>query len=460
MPGITIPTAPVKSEGQIQVNINSQVNSSQIREETLNGRNYWVVPSTTLPFDVVMNGGLYSKTQIEANYQKLDGTLAPLGHPAVNGQHVPAGSPDGLARGYCGAHNRNVRLVGNKVALDKYIDIEVAGRTEQGKRLLTRLEAMKNGTDKTPIHTSVAVFLEREIVVNASAGYDWIAHIKAVDHDAILLDEPGAATPEQGVGMMVNSVLNVNASDAKRLVGNAGVFNDETNYERRARIERAARELLAVKADEYIEADEFTGSQVIIRHGSWENARMYGYKDEAGKIVIDPTGVGVVRKSSWVQLLPNSVQNLLHSLGITQNQARPEDVQKEDEMPLTAEDRAEIGKQVADLGVNLSKSIADAVATQLGAVVTKIDALEANHKVVLDSVTANSRAQDEVKRAAVSAHFKLSKESVAALQANVLDEMHKQVGTAAPIGDNGNLDANGNKSFAMPDLGNYMGKVN
>lgn len=204
------PAADVENKhGPIQVNITTQVNSKSIRREQYNGREHWVVPSYTLPADVVMNDGLYSVNEIDAHYQGLEGTLAPLGHPQVNGKFVSAFSPEGINVGHIGAWNRNVKKSGNRVYVEKWIDTEVARRTENGNRLLGRLEALERGDDVPPIHTSVAVFLD-QLEPNeqqAATGAKWVAKIHAMDHDAILLDEVGAATPEQGVGMMVNADL-------------------------------------------------------------------------------------------------------------------------------------------------------------------------------------------------------------------------------------------------------------
>ena len=114
----------------MQVNIRTQVNSKSIRREQHNGRDHIVIPSYTMPFDVVMNGGLYPKDQIVANYKKLEGTLAPLGHPTVNGAFVSAFSPEGINLGHIGAWNRNTKLVGNRVYTEKWIDVEVAQNSE------------------------------------------------------------------------------------------------------------------------------------------------------------------------------------------------------------------------------------------------------------------------------------------------------------------------------------------
>ena len=61
------------------------------------------------------------------------------------------------------------------------------------------LEAINRGE---PIHTSTGIFLNVED--SGVSEYGYIAKDMYFDHDAILLGEEGAATPSQGVGMMVN----------------------------------------------------------------------------------------------------------------------------------------------------------------------------------------------------------------------------------------------------------------
>ena len=195
----------------IQVNITSK--ATTIKRVQHNGRDHWMVSSYTLPADCIMNGGLYPKAEIEAHYQSLDGTLAPFGHPMVDGHYVSAFSPEGINVGHVGAWNTNVRLDGNRVAVDKMIDVEVAGRTENGKRLLERLEQIEAGQAE-PISTSVAVFLNQKPAPKG-APYQWIAEIEAIDHDAILMDEEPAASVEQGVGIMVNTADAVPMADIK-----------------------------------------------------------------------------------------------------------------------------------------------------------------------------------------------------------------------------------------------------
>ena len=186
------------SQGErIRANIRCSVNASQIRREKRDGRDVLVVPSYTLPDDVVMNGILYPAAEIENSYTTLEGTPAPLGHPTVNGMFVPSRSPLGLNIGYFGAWNANVTRKDGRVYVEKIIDVERASESAMGRRVLAALESNQ------PIHTSTGLLMNiRECSRSDLA--NWEGYDMEFDHDAILLDEQGAATPAQGVGMLVN----------------------------------------------------------------------------------------------------------------------------------------------------------------------------------------------------------------------------------------------------------------
>ncbi len=186
---------------QIRLNISTVVNASAIRREKRDGRDVIIVPSATMPDDIVMNGSggpiLYPAAEIEKSFKGLERTPAPLGHPMVNGKFVSARDPEGLTRGWFGAWNENVRRENGRVLLDKVIDVEIANQSAGGKSVLAAIDK------QDPIHTSTGLLA----MLDASDGtpHKFTARDMVFDHDAILLDTPGAATPEQGVGIFVNS---------------------------------------------------------------------------------------------------------------------------------------------------------------------------------------------------------------------------------------------------------------
>lgn len=194
---------------QTRINIRSIANSKAARKVRRNGRDLVIVPSATLPDNVIMNGIRYPAEEIEKSYKTLERTPAPFGHPTINGMFVSARDPEAINIGYVGAWNENVRRENGRVFLDKVIDVEVANRSENGKRLLEAIEEGK------PVHTSTGLLAN--LMETGEEDPKWAVCDILFDHDAILLDEEGAATPDQGVGMFVNGqridVINSSLTD-------------------------------------------------------------------------------------------------------------------------------------------------------------------------------------------------------------------------------------------------------
>jgi hypothetical protein len=183
---------------RIRVNVRALANTKAARREKRNGRDVVIVPSATLPDDVVMNGIMYPADEIEKSYKSLDRAPAPLGHPLINNQFVSARDPEGINIGWVGAWNENARRENGRVFLDKVIDVDVANRSDGGKAVLAAIDKSE------PVHTSTGLYCDLE-AAEEGADHKHIARNIEFDHDAILIGEQGAATPEQGVGMFVNS---------------------------------------------------------------------------------------------------------------------------------------------------------------------------------------------------------------------------------------------------------------
>ncbi|WP_336707641.1 MULTISPECIES: hypothetical protein [unclassified Cedecea] len=419
----------------MQVNVTTKVNNQSIRKEVYNGREHWVLPSYTLPANVVMNGVLYPAEEIDAHYQGLDGTLAPLGHPQVNGQFVSAFSPEGINQGHIGAWNRNAKKAGNRIYVEKWVDTVVANQSEQGRELLERVEAIQRGEDVPPIHTSVAVFLE-ELEANEhqkALGANGVAKIHSMDHDAILLHEVGAATPEQGVGLMVNADL------ATPIKTNSGALVGESYRERESCLDRAVRDKFATGPDDYAWVADFTDSQVVIvRNGG--KAEVFAYSSDGEKITIEDTGTSVARQESWVEIAANKFKSLFTWQG------KPATNHKtEGDMPLTTEEKQEL---ITEIGKGLAANISEA----LNPIKEAISGLQTNHNQLAETLTANSRAEEKTKREAVA---KVHGEIVAnALAGDALDAMFKSLGSAAPLGTNA---AQGHQEAGAPDPKTHFG---
>ncbi|MEP8728458.1 DUF2213 domain-containing protein, partial [Enterobacter hormaechei] len=184
------------------------INASNISTTTINGQEHYVIRGAVpIVDDIVMNGGLYPAEEINNSYQTMERKLMPIGHPMVNGKYVSANDPQAVNDYYAGAWAQNVSKANDKVVMDVYVNKAVADTKPDGKRLIQRLDDMISGNNADPIHVSTGLLLNKEQKAGESKQkkYSWVAHNMQFDHIAILLDEPGAGTPEEGVGMFVNA---------------------------------------------------------------------------------------------------------------------------------------------------------------------------------------------------------------------------------------------------------------
>lgn len=365
---------------KIRVNIRSVVNHASVREELdVNGRMCIVVPSKTLPDDVVMNEIKYPAAEIAKAFNTLEGTPAPMGHPIVRGQYVGVGHSEAYPF-ISGAINRNVKRVDGVVHLEKWIDKEYATRNHP-----SLIEAINK---KQPIHTSTGLTLERIEVANG-AGYKYEAHNMLFDHDAILLNEVGAATPEQGVGVFVNS-----AGDQYEVVNS--VLSDESADSTRAAIQAALPE--DAWLDDY---DETTA--VYDTNGGGKVAQSYTITDGVALLTGEP--YNVKRKTVWERVVAAF---------------KPKPVQVENKMD-------EELKALLTANSDAVAKIADAV-TKLSA---DVEAVKSAQDAAGEAATVAANAAMADKRKVVAE--KLGEVVANALQGEALDAAHAKLQTAATV---------------------------
>lgn len=315
---------------QTLLNIVNKVDNSQIRHiKNARGDDVIVVPSFTMVFDSVLNDGLYPASELIKAYNQLDGAPAPVGHPIdTNGEYISAHSEEGVLYYQCGVFNKNAQLVedethGMRVYVEKHIHVNTAKQTERGQALLAAVNEGK------PIHTSTGLLLvpnDKQGVNNKGQKYSWVATNMALDHDAILLDEEGAATPRDGVGIFANHTLH------KQVTRNGAVFavnsmvraaneEDKDTTETQSEIYHreksdALRAALAAKLgdQEYVYVEDFTDTHLIFENDSQFYKLSYS-TSESGTITLGDTPEVVRKKTAW-----ETVTNKLLSL-FKKNQA-------------------------------------------------------------------------------------------------------------------------------------------
>ena len=365
---------------KIRVNIRSVVNHASVREELdVNGRMCIVVPSKTLPDDVVMNDIKYPAAEIAKAFNTLEGTPAPMGHPIVRGQYVGVGHSEAYPF-ISGAINRNVKRVDGVVHLEKWIDKEYATRNHPAL-----IEAINK---KQPIHTSTGLILERIPVAN-NDGYKYEAHNMVFDHDAILLNEVGAATPDQGVGVFVNS-----AGDQYEVVNS--VLSDDSADSTRTAIQMALPDHAWL--DDY---DETTA--VYDADDGVKLAQTYTITDGVALLTGEP--YNVKRKTVWERVVAAF---------------KPKPVQVENKMD-------EELKALLTANSDAVAKIADAV-TKLSA---DVEAVKSAQDAAGEAAAVAANAAMADKRKVVAE--KLGEVVANALQGEALDAAHAKLQTAATV---------------------------
>lgn len=190
---------------QQRVHILSAVNAANVSKA---GSTYTIKDVVGCVDGLVMNGMLYPGDQLAAGAPTLEGKPAPAGHPKnADGAYISALNGEALLTSYAGAVCRNARHEGGRTLVDVLVNEAQAKAHPDGGKLIERLDAAMNGTNAEPIHVSTGLFCAPVTANGESLGkkYRRIATNIQYDHLAILLNEQGAGTPAQGVGMFLNA---------------------------------------------------------------------------------------------------------------------------------------------------------------------------------------------------------------------------------------------------------------
>lgn len=448
------------------------INASNISTTTINGQEHYVIRGAVpIVDDIVMNGGLYPAEEINNSYLTMERKLMPIGHPMVNGKYVSANDPQAVNDYYAGAWAQNVCKANDKVVMDVYVNKSVADTKPDGKRLIQRLDDMITGNNADPIHVSTGLLLNKEQKAGESKGkkHSWIAHNMQFDHIAILLDEPGAGTPEEGVGMFVNAdgeeadVESTSIIDAansmkdgwwnkvKFFLNNSSEMSFDDIYQAlRMSIkqdDKKWRYVVSVWPDHFVYEEDGENAKPKLFD------QKYLITDKVVTLVDDP--VEVVRKPTEYEVKTNGETNpmkekmiaALNAAGVktegltddqvwdayNQQMKKPADGKKDEEDPEADKNKKK------DTAAN-----AEEIPAWAKALSEKVDALNTQ-------ISANADTERKEMREAVKAKFGLSDTAVNAMADEPLKEMFSQCQTS--LGLNGAFrQANSSQSVSeMPE---------
>lgn len=190
---------------QKRVNIVTAVNAANVSKT---GGTYTVRDVVHAVDGIVLNARLYPGEELAKSVAGLNQRPAPAGHPKDSkGRHISATNGEALGMAWIGAWCTNSRYEGGRAVCDIVINEAQAKALPAGAKVLERLDAAILGTNTDPIGVSSGLLLQEVAANGESRGkkYRSIATNMQFDHLAILLEETPAGTPEEGVGMFLNS---------------------------------------------------------------------------------------------------------------------------------------------------------------------------------------------------------------------------------------------------------------
>lgn len=434
-----------------RVNVLTVVNSaSNITTETIDGKPHIVVRGITpVVDDIVMNRKLYPAAEIEKAYNTLERNPMPLGHPKVDGKHVSARDVRAVNEYHVGAWLQNVSHKDGKVMGDMYVNRQYAESSEKGKRLINRLDEMLAGTNSDPIHISTGLLYSGIAANGESKGkkYNEIATNMMFDHVAVLLDEPGAGTPEEGVGIFVNSEGDEQKIEVARLADGIdctrdGLLNKTKFFFTNASnfsfddISRAISDKLREgdAEDKWLWPETVWPDSFIYRNDTKYLKQKY-LIDDGGKAVFVGEPVEVVRKPTEYEIKTNGENDPMKELIINALKAagKPTDGKSDadlmDAYNQMAAEKAKPKEETPEEKAAREKKEADDKKAKEQA--TNSEDMPAWAKLLTEQVTAinsqlnaNSDKEKGEKRAAVKLAMNMSDEEVADLDGKALDAMY------------------------------------
>lgn len=256
----------------------SSVQEYTAREETLNGREYLAVP-VTMMVEGVHQGShgalLHTAEELGKIPESWNGIPVTIGHPVVDGKPVSANSPEILQVWAVG-------IVFNTTIKNTSLKSEAWFEKEKLKTLNENLyNRIVNGEI---VEVSVGVFSEDEIVEGTWHNEQYVAVARNLrpDHLAILPNQTGACSVEDGCGLRTNS-NNMKINDENRLevlqqLKQQGYVVSEltVNESLLQRIEKVRSKVYAMDAEKcYYYVEDMDNDWVIYNKNDHDESKLY-----------------------------------------------------------------------------------------------------------------------------------------------------------------------------------------
>lgn len=294
----------------------------EIRTETENDKLYTVVPV------IMMVEGVHS------------GSAGPVFHAATelgrnvdawNGQPVVIHHPTNTSGEFISAHSEGVNRVG--VIRNAHMDgvkLRAEAWLEVNKIAVTNPNVISYITDRKPLDVSVGVFTEDENTTGTWNGeaYSKVARNHIPDHLAILPDEQGACSWEDGCGVRVNQKSNaMDKSEFYKLNPIVIQTNKKGYNEISSNIGRMVDSMDSEMSYHYVEEvyeDHFVYRKVNRSNGDHKHYRQDYSMAEDGTITLNSDPVGVRKEVEYLPLTTMKRTNPVSNQTQKQENTMPE----------------------------------------------------------------------------------------------------------------------------------------
>jgi hypothetical protein len=381
--------------------------------------------------DIVMNDGLYPKSENEKGYASMDGRIMPFGHPQVAGEYVVISNLDNkaaataLAKYYGGVHAENVRKSGDGYYADVMINERVARAHKDGGLLLEwvgNAEKYKAEGGQKPgnIHMSTGLLLERKQQQGNSKGksYSWVATNQSYDHLAILFHEQGAGGDKVSIAVNCDLVIN---SELPLMQTNEDALKDSYG-EKRDLLNAAVKERYAT-GDNYAYVEDFDNEAAVVCLPD----RMFKvrYSMEDGNPILGEEVGDVVSKTEYELKRPGMLANILERFkdAVQWNS-------KQTTKPVQANETEEEDMSPEEVQAIVDKAIG-AVNQSLESVQAENATLKAQVAATEAALAANAESGLASKRAIVAE--KLGEVIANSLSGDALEDAVARCSVAAPL---------------------------
>lgn len=433
-----------------RVNVLTVINSaSNISTEVIDGRDHIVVRGVVpIVDDIVMNRRFYPSAEIHKSYNTLERNPMPLDHPKVDGKNVSASDPRAVNSYHVGAWFQNATHENGRVSGDMYVDRRYAENSEKGKKLVERLDDMAAGKNVEPIHISTGLGFRSIATNGVSKGkrYREVVTDMLFDHVAILLNKQGAGTPEEGVGIFVNSdgseseIENVSLLDASDYTREGWLnktrffFTNASRYSFDEICAAIRNKMSEGKPDDYYFWPDAVWPDQFVYEEDGKYLKQGYLIDDEGKAVFAGSPVEVVRKpTEYEEVHTNKEEDTMFKemiVNALKAAGKSTDGMTDAQLFQAYNDhQAEDLKKKQEEGDKNKKK----TATNDDDIPAWAQTLMTDVKSLGDKFAANSDKELATKRAAVKEKFKLSDVAVNALDGAGLDELYAQTITSAPL---------------------------